>query len=89
MRNPPEASERQIGAWSDLGKARGGAGPWGSPANKRSRSARLRPGLERVYARAQGPHEARARLKHNAEDLPRRGRDAGGGKAPVVWCSGT
>ena len=33
MRKPPEATERWIGAWSDLGKARGGAGPWGSPAS--------------------------------------------------------
>ena len=33
MHNPPEATERRIGAWSDLGKARGGAGPWGSPAS--------------------------------------------------------
>ena len=33
MRKPPEATERRIGAWSDLGKARGGAGQWGSPAS--------------------------------------------------------
>ena len=85
-----------LGKLSGFGDGRGGlcgdgGGPArrSSPASERSRSARLRPGLERVYARAQGPREARARLKRNAEDLPRRGRDAGGGKAPVVWCSGT
>ena len=33
MRKPPEATERRIGAWSDHGKARGGAGQWGSPAS--------------------------------------------------------
>ena len=31
MRNPPEAKGRWIGAWSDLGTARGGVGPWSSP----------------------------------------------------------
>ena len=31
MLNPPEAKGRWIGAWSDLGTARGGAGPWSSP----------------------------------------------------------
>ena len=36
--------ERWIGAWSDLATARGGARPWGSPANEYSRSAGLRRG---------------------------------------------
>jgi hypothetical protein len=46
MGNPHEATEQWIGAWSELATAGGGAGPWGSPANERSRSAGLRLGRE-------------------------------------------
>ena len=58
MRNPPKATERRIGAWSDLGKARGGAGPWGSPANERARSAGLRLGQGSIWVRAQSQIKA-------------------------------
>ena len=80
---------RWIGARTWLATVRSGSARRNSPASERSRSARLRPGSERAYARAQGQRDARARLNRTAEDSPRRGRGAGGGGAPVVRCSGT
>ena len=83
MGNPPEATERWIGAWSELATARGGDGPWGSPANERSRSAGLRLGPGSVCVRVQSQNKARARRCSFAGDSPRRGCSASGGGAPA------
>ena len=83
MGNPPEATERWIGAWSELATARGGAGPWGSPANERSRSAGLRLGPGSVCVRVQSQNKARARRCDSAGDSPRRGCSASCGGAPA------
>ena len=89
MRNPPKAMERRIGAWSDLGKARGGAGPWGSPANERARSAGLRLGPGSIWVRAQSQTKARVRRCGSAGGSPQRGCSASGGGTPACSAQGS
>ena len=89
MRNPPEATEWWIGAGLDLGKARGGAGPWGSPANERARSSGLRLGPGSIWVQAQIQIKARARRCSSVGGSPRRGCSASGGGTPACSAQGS